>query len=658
MLNYHRSNRVALAFCIGLILLGSFGMMSGSAALDMHGQTTYAEGEDWVIDQHTYAGNGSLLAAAEVTIENGASLTLNNASFAAESIVVEDGAELHVIQGSTFTGLITYANGSAGAITQSTLLAASVLIGSSDVAIEGAVFEDCVDAVIIHASAPVIENCTFRGETSSAISGLEADNLSIKNITIESAVAIGLLFQDCEDVYLADNDISWAGQAGISLNNCTGTVARTSVELCGDGVYVGNSVMDFHETVIRDCNASACGSEGCGFINTGTGLIVEWSIVNWYGGGLLNNTYGAYCFNSTLTLQGANVSDNHLEGITGEVSKIHSYNSTFMDNWGMAIHLLYRGIGVMENNTFSGNYANILQEWLVLVEVKDAYNYSISNAKVLIEDAGGFTQNSTTTLYGSVQMSVVDYMVDADGMRRDHNPQTITASKQGFDIDSSHTYANTTEFAINDNTYLLMDIGLKKPDLVAEGIRFTTIPGVGEETTIVASIVNGGDTFAGDVNVTFFVSDENGYMTKLASETIDIGVGETRQVSVPWTPASDENYTITVIVDFEAYIEELDEDNNEANRLVLVREGGISLPIDWEYLALSAAAALVILLGYILYNRSRLNAADLPPGEPASVTAGPEPSDKVDLEETPDSADGAKPSEPGEEAVEPVGSEK
>ena len=109
--------------------------------------------------------------------------------------------------------------------------------------------------------------------------------------------------------------------------------------------------------------------------------------------------------------------------------------------------------------------------------------------------------------------------------------------------------------------------GPAAPDLKPNRITLEKNPVVGEQSRLATRIANLGSLDAKDVVVRFFDNGE-----RIGTRTVDtIAAGDARHATVPWTPRSAGEHTITVVVDPGRDIDEISERNNRFSRTYVVR---------------------------------------------------------------------------------------
>ena len=128
------------------------------------------------------------------------------------------------------------------------------------------------------------------------------------------------------------------------------------------------------------------------------------------------------------------------------------------------------------------------------------------------------------------------------------------------------------------------------PIVILPDVTYSSeVPQVGEQIEINVPIMNQGSGTAVDLVVDAGIQRVGTAGTDLGRQTIGLGPGQTRIVSWMWTPQSEGDVTLQIIIDPDGAIEEADEDNNIANIPLVISAPGIRL--DSTVLARSVTSA-------------------------------------------------------------------
>lgn len=128
------------------------------------------------------------------------------------------------------------------------------------------------------------------------------------------------------------------------------------------------------------------------------------------------------------------------------------------------------------------------------------------------------------------------------------------------------------------------------PIVILSDVSYSSeVPQVGEQIEINVPIMNQGSGTAVDLVVDAGIQRVGTAGTDLGRQTIGLGPGQTRVVSWMWTPQSEGEITLQIIIDPDGAIEEADEDNNIANIPLMISAPGIRL--DTAVLAQSVTSA-------------------------------------------------------------------
>jgi len=120
-------------------------------------------------------------------------------------------------------------------------------------------------------------------------------------------------------------------------------------------------------------------------------------------------------------------------------------------------------------------------------------------------------------------------------------------------------YRVTLHITDNDNlTTSISKMIVILPDLVVENIEVPKNITPNNTYPIKVIIRNTGNAYANAFNVSLKINDQ--YINK--SEVLFLNINETKEINFTWTPSSVGNYTLTVVVDSDNTVIELNENNN------------------------------------------------------------------------------------------------
>lgn len=186
----------------------------------------------------------------------------------------------------------------------------------------------------------------------------------------------------------------------------------------------------------------------------------EWGIISqvfgspyMYGNTISHNLYGGIVGElGYIALYNNTISSNGGYGVKGDHTTIYAYNNTIFDNelWGI---YAFNAPTLHDNNTFSKDGSSesqggMLQEWEILVNVKDADNNTLSDVNITVYDSLGNLIWTGKTI-GSVRTIVLrEYEILNDGTEIIHTPFAINTTKGGFYSNSTQDIIPFEEFVI------------------------------------------------------------------------------------------------------------------------------------------------------------------------------------------------------------------
>ena len=130
---------------------------------------------------------------------------------------------------------------------------------------------------------------------------------------------------------------------------------------------------------------------------------------------------------------------------------------------------------------------------------------------------------------------------------------------------------------------------VRKPDLVATSILFTSPPTLGVPTTVIAHLRNDGQVDSGAFDVRWSVERKTSFERHRS-----LAPGERSEVRLPWTPAAAGDVDLALLVDVNRVVAESNEGNNQATLKTKVRAlsvellDGVGNPLPGATLGLNA----------------------------------------------------------------------
>lgn len=379
-----------------LILFASLSLQPNTEG-EGHGDYPPPTQGDWIVNNETRVANETIFMEGLLNVTDGASLTMENVKLIFNSsttynprIYVEWGAELFIINSnitSTRTLYTFEANGNL------------VIEGSSLSHIDGGIRLNMGNYTISNSTLfnnPQYAVLCFGGEGLYYNSSLS--KVVLINNTFHSNYC-GLLVSFFENPYLLNNTF---------INNEWGIISQ----VFGSPYMVSNNISG----------------------NSKGGIVGELGYIALY-----NNT----------------ISSNGGYGVRGDHTTIFAYNNSIYGNelWGI---YAFNAPIFHDNNTFSGegyseSRGGALQEWEILVNVKDTENNTLRNVNLTVYDRLG-TRVWTGETIGSVRTIVLrEYEISSHGTEIIHTPFSINATKGGF-------YSNNTyEIDEYGETLIILD---------------------------------------------------------------------------------------------------------------------------------------------------------------------------------------------------------
>ncbi|MHC1571503.1 MAG: CARDB domain-containing protein [Methanosarcinales archaeon] len=161
--------------------------------------------------------------------------------------------------------------------------------------------------------------------------------------------------------------------------------------------------------------------------------------------------------------------------------------------------------------------------------------------------------------------AVLDWVVDVGGNH------TITVK-----VDPVYPHDKIVEFN-ESNNILDQPIYIIAPDLVVTNITFDPeVSEVGDRVNITAVVANIGQKSASNITVRFIDKcRENLFLS--TNETISLNISEHRKISVNWNMSEAGEHFISVIIDPENEVPELNESNNELTKSMLVHGADLTV---------------------------------------------------------------------------------
>lgn len=552
---------------------------------------------DWIITLDTEVLNENITIAGNITIKEGAKLTLDNvtllinaSNYGDSRITIQSGGELNIINNSRIMEGETkvnydfiFENGSRGLIQKSTIKncgwndegtwqsTGGILIMSDNVIIENSTIQNNYIGCVVVSSSPIIRYNVITDNLKYGILLLNGSAEIIGNDIAFTPVGVYSLYSDFT---LSNNVIRDNGDAvSISYSNVY--------------IYGGNISSNDRD----DCTTGTCSSQ-----ETGKGLSIFYSNVSLEGVEVSENSDdGLIASLSTLDIQNSTFADN-LNGISGEHTEIHLKNNIFSNNQGYGIHWRYSSLEADDSNTFAQNNGEgrIILEWDVNINVIDAYGDWVSNAD--IEFQGNGTTYHTMSFMGGGRRFISEYIITSDGSLIDHNPYTITAKKTApWD---GVEYSNSTEMEIRKNTMINITLPLKKSDLTVEKISFSDDPRIGKKLKINVEIANVGEAIANDVQVIITEKDSFGKTSIVNKTNVSVNPGQSLELRISWIPEQEGETQITA--DIKTSYDEKDNDNNELEIMVSVLEKELPL-YEEPYFIAALMSIILILVGVGIY---------------------------------------------------------
>jgi len=171
---------------------------------------------------------------------------------------------------------------------------------------------------------------------------------------------------------------------------------------------------------------------------------------------IYNNEWGIICqVYGSLLMSGNNISNNKMGGIKGELgyfwldnntissnggygvrsdhTTIIAFNNTIFDNelWGI---YAYNAPIIHDNNTYSQHGSSeslggMLQEWEILVNVKNAANKTLGGVNLTVYDGLGNMIWTAVTIGGVRRIVLKEFEISNDGTEINHMPFAINATK-------------------------------------------------------------------------------------------------------------------------------------------------------------------------------------------------------------------------------------
>ncbi|UCG70049.1 MAG: right-handed parallel beta-helix repeat-containing protein [Thermoplasmata archaeon] len=552
---------------------------------------------DWVITVDTTVQNENLTVEGNITIEEGAKLTLDNvillinaSNYGEAKISVKNGGELKIINNSLImegtTGVnydFIFENGSKGLIQESTIKnsgwndggtwqsTGGILIMSDDVVVENSTIQNNYMGCVIVSSSPIIRYNTISDNIKYGILLLNGSGEIIGNNISYNPVGVYSLYSDFS---LSENNIRDNGD-GLRLS-------YSSIYMNG-----GNITSNDRD----DCTTGACSSQ-----ETGKGMLLYYSNISMSKVFISDNTDdGLMAYYTLMEIQNSTFADNP-NGILGQNSEIILKNNIFSNNQFYGINWMYSPLDLDDSNMFIENNGEgrVLLEWDVSIDIIDSYGDWVPHAD--LEFKGNGTNYTTVGMMGIASRSIAEYTISNDGTYIDHNPYTIIASETA-DWDDVR-YSSSTVIQIGENIELNMTIPLKKPDLQVDKVSFSQEPKMGKKINIKVEVSNIGEASVNEAEIVVTQKDSLGKSTIINKTNVSLNPNQSLELQIAWNPEHEGDTQITA--EIETSFDEKDKENNELEISVDVQEKDLPL-YEEPYFIAGLISFLFILIGVGIY---------------------------------------------------------
>ncbi len=591
---------IALACMISLIMMSNILSFSFEGAGYGTGDFPPPSDSPWIITQDTYISDETITINHNITIMGNVSLTLDNCILILNAtdygdlwIDVKRDGELNIINNSRLKEgqskvnyEFIYENGSFGRISDSEITdcgwddggtfqsSGGILIASDNVTVENSSIHNNHNGIVIFGAAPTIRYNEINDTFDNGIILISSHSRIIGNDIFLNPVGIYSLYSSPE---LIGNTIRDNGDGA--------RFYYSEVTMKGD-TFSSNSP--------DDCTTGTCSAQ-----ESGKGLYMEGSNLTAIDVVFTQNSRGLISYSSNLDIHGSTFSDSSQDGISAENSHGNLTDNTFSDNHRYGIKWMYTELELPPSNSFTENTgeARVIQEWDVVVNVKDSDGDWVANADMTFQGVGK-SYSTTTTILGMGIEAIAEYIITNDGTKVQYNPYTITASKTAsWD---GVTYQNSTTLEITNNTQLDLIIPMKKSDLVIDKISFSGTPKVDSKVNIRIKVKNLGGAAANNASIIVTQRDPSGKTSIVEKSSFSIVAGQELTIDVPWTPSEYGETLIFAELDNTRNIKELDEENNELETTVDVAQEDVALFQDSFFMA-GLITFLIILAGVSIY---------------------------------------------------------
>ena len=176
--------------------------------------------------------------------------------------------------------------------------------------------------------------------------------------------------------------------------------------------------------------------------------------------------------------------------------------------------------------------------------------------------------NTTSVIFDTgngTEYAVFEWLVDVGGNH------AITVK-----VDPVHPRDKIVEFD-ESNNILHQEVHIIAPDLVVKSITLDPeMSEVGDVVNITAMVANIGQKNVSNVTVRF-IDECRENASLITNRTISLNISENRSISVDWNTSIAGPHNISVIIDPENAIPELDESNNESTKFILVQGADLTV---------------------------------------------------------------------------------
>jgi len=379
--------------------------------------------------------------------------------------------------------------------------------------------------------------------------------------------------------------------AGILLLHSEARVEHNVIRGCSVGVcseYSTGSVLD---NIIENMTSSGS-SDFCSFINKD--LISADPMAQMAGTGviMLGQT------TEQPVLMSNHITDNDNDGIFLSDASVVIKDNVISGNGGYGIHTLDCDVTAALNNTLINNEEGYAHSIYVSFRTMDIYGDIQPYADVEIHDGSGdLIYSGDTQNLGSLSLIFLSYTSNAPVA----SSAVTTVKQYNISFAKGGAVKYLPFIALPDQQRSLsVEIPMLRSDLGVSRIAIDKEVIVGDEVEIKATVKNTGDTKATNVTV-LFIWESDGESRVIAKKTIaEINAGQSKSMSVLWSPQTTAEYSITVELDPENDVKEISDGNNERT----VKTTVISNTHLWVTLSLQFFFLLLIfLIVYVTTNK-------------------------------------------------------